>query len=588
MQNIIDILRDRASQAIKNAFKSNTKDILECLPAEVTQSTQKQFGHYQCNSALKLAKLLKQAPRVVANELMLQLQESSSQDNLIEHLEIAGPGFINITLSSSYLSQELNNQLKDSYIGVPKPKIKKRIIVEFSSPNIAKELHVGHLRSTIIGECLARLLEFLGHDVLRLNHVGDWGTQFGMLIAYLKAFHEEVLTGKTTPLLTELMQWYKESKKLFDEDASFKKKAQEEVVALQALSKTSLKAWKRICEISRKAFEEIYELLDVTLKERGESYYNPMLPKILEELEKKGLITIDEGAKCIFLEGFEGKDEKPLPVIVQKSDGGYNYSTTDMAALKQRVEVEKADRVIYVVDAGQSLHFQMLFKAAQKAGFLDPSKTEVEHVAFGVVLGADGKKFKTRSGETERLIDLLHNAIVMAKGLLKERMPEVEDKVLEKRATILGIDAVKYADLSCHRLKDYAFSYERMLKFEGNTAAFLLYAYVRIQSIKKKANKDMNLLLKQKLINLIHPAEIDLGLHLRRFGEALELIERDLLPNRLCDYLYQLAEYFNAFFRDCRVEGSEEEDSRLLLCELTAKVLEKGLFILGLKTLDRM
>ena len=588
MQNIIDILRDRATLAIENAFSSNIKDILECLPAEVTQSTQKQFGHYQCNSALKLAKLLKQSPRAVASELMLQLKTSSSQDNLIEHLEIAGPGFINITLTSSYLSEELNKQLKDSHLGAPKPKVIQRIIVDFSSPNIAKELHVGHLRSTIIGESLARLLEFLGHDVLRLNHVGNWGTQFGMLIAYLKEFHEDVLTGETTPLLIELMQWYKASKKLFDEDSSFKKKAQEEVIALQSLSKISLKAWERICEISRRAFKEIYELLDVSLQERGESFYNPMLPKIVEELEKKGLISIDEGAKCIFLEGFEGKDDKPLPMIIQKADGGYNYATTDMAALKQRIEVEKADRIIYVVDAGQSLHFQMLFKAAQKAKFLDLSKTQVEHVAFGVVLGADGKKFKTRSGETERLIDLLHHAVIMAKVLLKERMPEVEEDLLEQRAAILGIDAVKYADLSGHRLKDYAFSYERMLKFEGNTAAFLLYAYVRIQSIKKKANKDMDLLIKQKSIVLTHPSEVDLGLHLRRFGEALELIERDLLPNRLCDYLYQLAEYFNAFFRDCRVEGSKEEDSRLLLCELTARVLEKGLFILGLKTLDRM
>jgi arginyl-tRNA synthetase len=588
MQNIIDVLRDRASEAIKTVFSSHLEAILECLPAEITQSTQKQFGHYQCNSALKLAKLLKQAPRVVAQQIMGQLQQLSSKDNLIQHLEIAGPGFINITLDTSCLSYQLLEQLRDTYLGVPKPQVKQKIIVEFSSPNIAKELHVGHLRSTIIGESLARLLEFLGHDVLRLNHVGDWGTQFGMLISYLKTFHQDVLTGETTPLLTDLMQWYKESKKLFDADPAFKKKAQEEVIALQSLSKASLKAWERICEISRRAFEEIYKLLDVTLKERGESYYNPMLPKIVEDLEKKKLIAIDEGAKCIFLEGFEGKGDKPLPMIIQKSDGGYNYSTTDMAALKQRIDIEKADRVIYVVDAGQSLHFQMLFKAAQKAGFLDPTKTQVEHVAFGLVLGADGKKFKTRSGETEKLIDLLQEAIAMAKTLLQERMPDMEQPLLEERARILGIDAVKYADLSCHRLKDYTFSYERMLKFEGNTAAFLLYANLRIQIINKKTHKDISQLIKTKTIELSHPSEVDLGLHLRRFGEALEMIEKDLLPHRLCDYLYQLAEYFNAFFRDCRVEGSAEEDSRLLLCELTARILEKGLFILGLKTVDRM
>lgn len=588
MQNIIDVLRKRASQAIEQAFHEQAQQVAECLPAEVTQSTQKQFGHYQCNSALKLAKLLQKNPRSIAQDLVIQLKILSSQDTLIDHLDIAGPGFINITIGINYLGEQLTAQLKDAHLGVPVAPLYKKVIVEFSSPNIAKELHVGHLRSTIIGESLARLLEFLGYEVVRLNHVGDWGTQFGMLIAYLKKFHQEVLTGKQTPLLTELMYWYKESKKKFDDDPDFKKVAQQEVVALQNLSPTSLKAWERICEISRHAFEEIYRLLDVQLQERGESYYNPMLTQVVSDLEKRGFITMDEGAKCLFLEGFAGKDNTPLPMILQKSDGGYNYSTTDMAALKQRVEVEQASRIIYVVDAGQSLHFQMLFKAAEKVGYLDPRKTQVEHVAFGVVLGADGKKFKTRSGETERLIDLLMEAVHRAKKLLRERMPDVDEALLDERAKILGIGAVKYADLSCHRLKDYAFSYERMLKFEGNTAAFLLYAYVRIQSIKKKAGKDLTPLIKTGSIILTHESEVDLGLHLRRFGETLELVEKELLPHRLCDYLYQLAEYFNAFFRDCRVEGSAEEDSRLLLCELTAKVLEKGLFILGLKTLDRM
>lgn len=588
MENIIALLRARASAAIQKIFGNDLQQIAECLPAEITQSTQKQFGHYQCNSALKLAKLVQRNPRAIANDLVAQLQLLSSQDDLIAQIEIAGPGFINITIGMKYLAKQLMAQLQDSHLGVPTIKTHTKAIVEFSSPNIAKELHVGHLRSTIIGESLARLLEFLGYDVLRLNHVGDWGTQFGMLIAYLKKFQPDVLTGKDLPLLTDLMQWYKESKKVFDQDPAFKKMSQEEVVALQSLSKTSLQAWQRICEISRKAFEEIYDLLGVTLQERGESFYNPMLPQVVADLEKKGLLVVDQGAQCLFLEGFLGQDNQPLPMIIQKSDGGYNYSTTDMAALKHRIEVEKADKIICVVDAGQSLHFQMLFKAAEKAGYLDPRKTQVEHVAFGVVLGSDGKKFKTRSGETERLIDLLNQAVLMAKSLLKERMPEVDEKLLDERAKILGIDAVKYADLSCHRLKDYVFSYDRMLKFEGNTAAFLLYAYVRIQSIKKKANKDVASLIKTGDIVLTHGSEVDLGLHLRRFGEALELMEKELLPNRLCDYLYQLTEYFNAFFRDCRVEGSPEENSRLLLCELTAQVLEKGLYILGLKTLDRM
>lgn len=588
MNSLLEIIKDLASLAVKDAFANDLSDISSFIPAEITPSTQEKFGHYQCNSALKIAKELKTSPRSAAEKLVTALKRLSQKEPLIESLEIAGPGFINITLSTSYLAERLHNQLQEPFLGVSRPKHKKKIIVEFSSPNIAKELHVGHLRSTIIGECLARLFEFLGHDVLRLNHVGDWGTQFGMLIAYLKQHQPEVLSGKKHPGLSDLMNWYKESKKVFDENPDFKKTAQLEVVALQAENKDTIQAWKRICEISREAFEEIYDLLQVSLEERGESFYNPMLKDIVKDLEKKHLVTVDDGAKCIFLEEFADKEGKILPMIVQKSDGGYNYSTTDMAAIFHRVTKEKADRIIYVVDAGQSLHFQMVFKAAEKAGYVDPNQVKLDHVAFGVVLGPDGKKFKTRSGETEKLIDLLNTAISKAKEVLKEKLVDASEKELDHSAKILGIDAVKYADLSCHRLKDYAFSYERMLKFDGNTAAFLLYAYVRIQSIKRKTGKDLNALIQQEKIHLEHPAEISLGLHLCQFEEALSLIDKDLLPNRLTDYLYVLAEKFHAFFRDCRVEGVKEENSRLLLCELTGKVLQSGLQILGLETLDRM
>ncbi|MCH9630557.1 MAG: Arginine--tRNA ligase [Chlamydiia bacterium] len=588
MDSLIGILQRIASEAIRDAFESNIEDIAQFLPAEVTQSTQDKFGHYQCNSALKLAKALRQNPRNVASELIEKLKSISEKDSFIEAMEIAGPGFINITLKKNYIADQLNKQLNDPHLGVAKPKIKQKIIVEFSSPNIAKELHVGHLRSTIIGESLARLFEFLGHDVVRLNHVGDWGTQFGMLIAFLKTYQKDVLSGKKTPELSDLMSWYKESKKLFDADADFKKTAQLEVIDLQAKSEESINAWNRICDISRAAFKEIYNLLDVTITERGESFYSAKLKGVVEDLEKKELIVEDQGAKCIFLDGFVSKDKKPLPMIIQKSDGGFNYSTTDMAALIHRVEEEKADRVIYVVDAGQSLHFQMVFKAAEKAGYFNPQKKQFNHVEFGVVLGSDGKKFKTRSGETEKLIDLLSTAVSKAKELLKDKLSDVSEEELDKSAEILGIDAVKYADLSCHRLKDYVFSYDRMLKFEGNTAAFLLYAYVRIQSIKKKTGKDVNALMKSAKISLSHQTELSLGLHLCRFEESLMQIDKELLPNRLSDYLFQLAEKFHAFFRDCRVEGVDEEDSRLLLCELTARVLKTGLHILGLKTLDRM
>ena len=578
MQNLIQVLGEQARKALKEAV---CQDVLP----EITLSTQPQFGHYQCNNALKLAKELKSNPRQVAQKIIDAWKPDSS---MIAKLEIAGPGFINIFLSTDFISSEIDKVLHDPRLGVPLPHPRQRVIVEFSSPNIAKELHVGHLRSTIIGDCIARVFEFLGHDVLRLNHIGDWGTQFGMLITYMREHVPEVLEGKKETDLMSLMQWYRASKKCFDEDPDFKKRAQLQVVKLQGGDEVSLAAWNMICEISRKAFQEIYQLLDIKLVERGESFYNPFLAPVVEDLEKRGMITLSNGAKCIYLEGFTGRDDTPLPMIIQKSDGGYNYDTTDVAALRHRVEVEKADRIIIVTDAGQSLHFQMLFKAAEKAGYYDPKKIRLDHVPFGVVLGPDGTKFKTRSGDTEKLIDLLLEAVKQAKKILHERTPELSDKELTHTAEILGIDAVKYADLSSHRIKDYIFSYERMLRFEGNTAAFLLYAYVRTQSIKRKVGKDINDLLKTKKIVLEHPTEVDLALHLRQFGETLDSVAEELLPNRLAEYLYTLAEKFHAFFRDCRVEGTPQEESRLLLCEVTGRILHQGLEILGLKTLDKM
>ncbi len=576
MDTLIHILQSQAQKALKLVVGQDVQP-------EITPSTQPQFGHYQCNNALKLAKELKKNPREVAQKI---IDAWSPDPAMISQMEIAGPGFINIFLTPEFLSSEITQVLHDPRLGVPLPFPKQRIIVEFSSPNIAKELHVGHLRSTIIGDSLARIFEFLGHDVLRLNHIGDWGTQFGMLITYMRDHVPEVLEGKKQTDLVSLMQWYRASKKCFDEDPEFKKRSQLQVVKLQGGDEVSLAAWTMICDISRAAFQEIYNLLDIKLTERGESFYNPFLPEIVADLEKRELITLSNGAKCIYLEGFVGRDDTPLPMIIQKSDGGYNYDTTDMAALRQRIEVEKADRIIYVTDAGQSLHFQMLFKAAEKAGYLDPRKVRVDHVPFGVVLGADGTKFKTRSGDTEKLIDLLFEAVKQAKAILHERLPELSEKELNHTAEVLGIDAVKYADLSSHRIKDYMFSYERMLRFEGNTAAFLLYAYVRIQSIKRKVGKEISS-IKNPII-LEHPTEIDLALHLRRFGETLQTVAEELLPNRLAEYLYTLAEKFHAFFRDCRVEGTPQEDSRLLLCEAAGRILRQGLQILGLKTLNKM
>jgi arginyl-tRNA synthetase len=578
------LLQERATQAIRKAFP----DIQE-IEADIAPCAQEAFGHYQCNSALRLSKILKKSPLEIAEKLAAHFDlEDQKGDPMISNLEIAGPGFINITFAPSFLSLQLQKVLRDPYYGAQPAKNKQKVIVEFSSPNIAKELHVGHLRSTIIGDCLARLFEFLNYDVLRLNHIGDWGTQFGMLIVYIKDHMPMVLNGEQEAELSQLMHWYKASKQQFDQDPSFKKRAQLEVVKLQSGDSEALRAWEIICDISRKAFQEIYDLLGVKLIERGESFYNPMLKKMVSDLEERGVLQVSDGAKCIFLNGFFNREGKPLPFIVQKSDGGFSYDSTDLAALKHRVDVEKAERVIILTDAGQSLHFQMLFQAAEKAGYADPKKVRLDHVTFGLVLTSEGKKFKTREGDTEKLIDLLTSAIGHARTLLKERLSEADSEEIDELARTIGIGAVKYADLSCHRQKDYTFSYERMLKFEGNTAVFLLYAYVRILGIKRKVGADLDQLFKNHQIDLKHPSEIALGLHLLRFSEVLHMLTRDLLPNRLTDFLYELAEKFNAFFRDCRVGGSKEEGPRLILCEAVERILACGLQILGLKTVSRM
>jgi len=587
VQPLISYLENKVEAALSKAFKNELSS--DDKKADVAICMQQEHGHYQCNNALKLAKRFGKSPRKVAEEIVANLDLfSEAGGKVIDQISIAGPGFINFTLNSDFLSQRLQKLFSEENLGIEPVKEKKKIIIEFSSPNIAKELHVGHLRSTIIGESLARLFEFLGYDVLRLNHIGDWGTQFGMLIAYLRENKANVLAGSEKADLSELMQWYKDAKKRFDEDTLFKKQSQLEVVQLQQGKTDSLHAWKVICDISRKAFHEIYDLLDVSLVERGESFYNPQLPGLVKYLEEKNIVEISDGAKCIYPSGFTNREGKPLPLMIQKSDGGFNYDTTDMAALKHRIDVEKADRIIVVVDAGQSLHFQLVFASAQMAGFYDPKKVKIDHVAFGLVLGPDGKKFKTRAGTTEKLIDLLYGAVSHAEKIIDEKLPDFPEDEKKKLAKAIGINAVKYADLSCLRTKDYVFSYERMLRFEGNTAVFLMYSYVRIMGIKRKAKADIEKIQQNYKIDLQHPSEISLGYHLLRFQEILLLVVRDLLPNRLADYLYELAEKFNAFFRDCKVIGSDKENERLLLCEITGNILKKGLHILGIKTVDRM
>ncbi len=577
MRQLIKILEDMATGAILASF-GESGVAPELLRAQIAPSSDFKHGHYQCNSAMQLARHLGLPPRKIAEQIVSSLPPASQK--VLAKTEIAGPGFINFTFENAFLGSLLDQQLADTRQGVALPARKEKVIVELSSPNVAKELHVGHLRSTIIGDSLARLFEFLEHDVLRLNHIGDWGTQFGMLIAYMKEEQPDVLNGKVISDLPSLMGSYRASKKRFDEDLAFKERAKSEVVCLQGGDSTSLHAWKMICDISRRAYGEIYALLDVSLQERGESFYNTYLSEVVEELKSKEMITESEGALCVFLDGFIGQEGNPLPMIIRKSDGGFNYSTTDMAALRHRVSIEKADQILMVVDSGQQVHFQMILKAAEKAGYYDPKKTRIEHVGFGLVLGADGKKFKTRSGDTERLIDLLTESIQKASEVIMEKEGVAElTEDMRARATILGIDAVKYADLSNERIKDYKFSYERMLQFEGNTAAFLLYSYVRMGSIQSKATRAPG------PTQIAHETEVKLALHLLQFPEIIDTVAKKLMPNLLCNYLYELASYFNDFYRDCKII---ESPARLSICAATRNVLARGLDLLGLKRIEKM
>jgi arginyl-tRNA synthetase len=563
-------------------------EVAETDPMLVPASNPK-FGDYQCNVAMSLTKVLKNNPRTIATQIVEQL-------NITEIClppEIAGPGFINLRLKPEYLEQQLNSILNDQRLGVPYSQPSQRIIVDFSSPNIAKEMHVGHLRSTIIGDCIARVLEFQGHDVLRLNHVGDWGTQFGMLITYLREVYPDALTTADALDLGDLVAFYRQAKIRFDEDKNFQEQSRQEVVKLQAGNADSRKAWQLLCDQSRREFQLIYDQLGIELTERGESFYNSMLPDVVTQLNQTGLLVEDNGAQCVFLEGFTNKEGNPLPLIVQKSDGGYNYATTDLAALCHRIEQEKADRMIYVTDAGQSNHFTQVWQVAKRAGWV-PETVELVHVPFGVVKGEDGKKLKTRSGETVRLKDLLAEAVNRAKTDLKQRL-EAEDRsetseFIDHVSQIVGLSAVKYADLSQNRTSDYIFSFDKMLALQGNTAPYLLYAYVRIQGISRKGGIDFNQVGESAKIILETEEELVLAKHLLQLESLINTVAEELMPNRLCQYLFELSQKFNQFYDQCPVLKAEEPQrtSRLGLCDLTAHTLKLGLSLLGISVLERM
>jgi arginyl-tRNA synthetase len=585
MNSIIEQLKIQFSHALTKAFGA---DLVDVDPMVVPASNSK-FGDYQSNIALSLSKQLGQPPRVIAQKLLENLNVTS----ICQTPTIAGPGFINLMLEPAYLETRLSDIQTDPRLGVQPAKTPQRVIVDFSSPNIAKEMHVGHLRSTIIGDSIARILEFRVHDVLRLNHVGDWGTQFGMLIAYLREAYPEALTTSNALDLGDLVTLYRKAKERFDGNQEFQETARKEVVKLQSGAEDSRRAWQLLCEQSRREFQVIYDWLDVHLSERGESFYNPLLPAVVEDLAQLGLLVEDAGAKCVFLEGFTNKAGEPLPLIVQKSDGGYNYAATDLAAIRYRIQQDQAERIIYVTDAGQANHFAQVFQVARRAGWLTDD-VEVIHVPFGLVQGEDGKKLKTRSGETVKLRDLLDEAIARSRADLESRLKEEGREETEEFkahvAKVVGISAVKYADLSQNRTSNYIFSFDKMLALQGNTAPYMLYAYVRIQGISRKGDIDFEQLGTDRKILLQEETELALGKHLLQLSEVLNEVERDLLPNRLCQYLFELSQKFNQFYDQCPVLKADEPQrtSRLLLCDLTARTLKLGLSLLGISVLERM
>ena len=564
------------------------------LDPQLAPASKPEFGDFQANGALPLAKPLKQAPRQIATAIVEQLQADPAFTDLCLEPQIAGPGFINLTIRPERLAAEIQSRLQDPRLGVPAVESSTPVVVDFSSPNIAKEMHVGHLRSTIIGDSLARVLEFRGHPVLRLNHVGDWGTQFGMLITHLKQVAPEALETADAVDLGDLVAFYREAKKRFDDDEAFQTTSRDEVVKLQGGDPVSLKAWGLLCDQSRREFQKIYDRLDIRLSERGESFYNPFLPAVLEGLAAADLLVTDDGAQCVFLEGVTGKDGNPLPVIVRKSDGGFNYATTDLAAIRYRFgaapDGDGARRVIYVTDAGQANHFAGVFQVAERAGWI-PDGARLEHVPFGLVQGEDGKKLKTRAGDTVRLRDLLDEAVERAETDLRSRLKEEErsesEEFINHVAGTVGLAAVKYADLSQNRITNYQFSFDRMLALQGNTAPYLLYAVVRIAGIARKGG-DLDGSTAQ--LQFTEPQEWALVRELLKFDAVIAEVEEELLPNRLCSYLFELSQVFNRFYDQVPVLKADADalPSRLALCRLTADTLKLGLGLLGIATLERM
>ena len=576
--NIQSILSEKIKQAMIAAGAD------EQCEALVRQSGKVQFGDYQANGIMPAAKKLGLNPREFAQNV---LDKADLQD-IAEKTEIAGPGFINIFLKNTWLAENINRAVQDPKLGVHNPE-KQTVVVDYSSPNVAKEMHVGHLRSTIIGDAVVRTLEFLGNHVIRANHVGDWGTQFGMLIAYLEKMENEHASEME---LSDLEAFYRAAKKHYDEDPVFAEKARNYVVKLQSGDEYCRTMWQKLVKITMQQNQHNYDRLNVTLTDKdvmGESLYNPMLPGIVEDLKKQGLAVEDDGALVVYLDEFKNKDGDPMGVIVQKKDGGFLYSTTDIAAAKYRYETLKANRALVFSDTRQSQHMQQAWLITRKAGYV-PDSFQLEHKNFGMMLGKDGKPFKTRSGDTVKLADLLDEAIERAGVLISQKSTALSEQEKADVIEAVGIGSVKYADLSKNRTTDYVFDWDNMLSFEGNTAPYMQYAYTRIRSIFNRSQIDLSE-VEQAQLSITDEKERALAIKLLQFEEAVQVVGKEGTPHVLCAYLYELAGVFSSFYEHCPILNNDNQQvklSRLKLALLTERTLKQGLDLLGIKTVEKM
>jgi arginyl-tRNA synthetase len=578
MQSIYSRIEASARMAVLEATGIDADPV-------VRWSSKPEFGDFQINAAMGLAKNLGEKPREIAEKILEKLNLDELSDRAPE---IAGPGFINVFLSQSCLNEYARQLLGDENCGVSKSSVPERIVVDYGGANIAKEMHVGHLRSTVIGDSINRILSFLGHTTIKQDHLGDWGTQFGMLVEFLCVDGE---VPDQLPDLSDLDGFYKQAQTKFKSDEEFAKKARARVALLQGGDTDSLRAWKHINDETKKHLFEIYDRLGVLLNEndsRGESFYNDMLADVCEELEKKGIALQSDGALVVYKDGVLDRDGNPFGLIVRKSDGGYGYATTDIAALKFAAEHDKADKVVYVVDARQAQHFQIVFDATKRTGWID--NTQPVHAMFGTILGQDGKPFKTRSGDVVKLSALLDESIERAENLIAEKSSNLEVDEKRELARMLGIGALKYGDLSNNRAKNYVFDWDRMIAMEGNTAPYLQYAIARINSLIRKSEIENGAIETTEFV-IESQFEKDLILEISKFGETLEEVEATLEPHRLCTYLFELAQKFTSFYENCSVlkeENLKLRKSRLGISLLCAKTLKQGLDLLGIESPDRM